>query len=319
MRVKIFFTLANLLIWCHTLPGQTLQDTLQTNDNPESYGGISVEETWQMQKSAYQKQLRSKGLSEQEVKSRMEVYESDKDYHVQRIIAQWKFAEQQKALAESQRLHAIQQRKLAEMYRKEAEKHRELDSLEKRKAREAKRQSDINRKRDVEIAEAYQQRAQKERELAEVQRQKALRERELAETARRKAMKQSMMVREFGKSRQEIISRNIKFMAENPGSRQIGMEVREGGALQLNINGYLKSGTVNVQILDPDGKTTHSYMLVSGDEDQSGDPSAWTSGSFNHTINQPELGDWKLIISPENAEGNIDISVAQYLDHIEKR
>ena len=292
MNKRAILLLIGLLITSSSVFCQVSKDTLKENPIfPQSfYGNISAEENWHMHKEAYKRQLGTKGLSENEIEKRMQEYEKQKAEFIIQYEEQRKLAEKQRQLAEIQRQKANEQQKLAETQRKEAETQRQLANIQREKANEQRKQAVIQ-----------SEEANKQRELAEIQRIKAEEQRKIVE--------------EYRKSIKELLNKNISFTSENSKAEIINLKINNDGALFFNINGYLNSGNVLVEIINPGGKKEGELSLEYSKGNTSGNSfTTNSSGSLNKTINKPESGEWEIKIIPKNAKGSVNILVAQYIN-----
>ena len=306
MNKRAILLLIGLLITSSFVFCQVSKDTLKENPVfPQFfYGNISAEENWQIHKEAYKRQLETKGLSENEIEKRMQEYEKQKAEFIIQYEEQRKLAEKQRQLAEIQRQKANEQQKLAETQRQEAETQRQLADIQREKANEQRKQAEIQRKE-----------ANKQRELAEIQRKNAEEQRELAEIQRLKAEEQRRIAEEYRKSIKELLNKNIGLTSENSKAGIINLKINNDGALFFNINGYLNSGNVLVEIINPSGKKEGELSLEYSKGNTSGNSfTTNSSGSLNKTVNKPESGEWKIKIIPKNAKGSVNILVAQYIN-----
>ena len=265
--------------------GQVPKDTLkEDNVYPQFYGYFSAEESWQLHKEAYKKQMEAQGISEKEIKKRMLEYEKQKEEALERI-------KKQKSLAEKQRQLAEVQRQEAEIQRKEAAVQRQKAAILRQKAQEQRK-----------LADQQRQLAEAQRKLAAVQRQKAFEQRKLAE--------------EWRKSIKKIHRENITFSKNKSEVASIPIEVNKKNTLFFNINGSISSGNMIIEIFNPNGKKEGELSLEHRKKSTSQTGVKYsdnTSGSLNKTINSPEIGDWLVKITAEKAESNVNISVAQYV------
>jgi len=122
---------------------QVAKDTLSVDYiyAPNSFNhSFSAEESWEIHKAAYIKQLKSKGLTDDEIKKRMVTYEKDKE----EFIAQVK---EQHRLAAIQRKKADDLRKLADIERKKADEQRKLADIQRAKADKQRKKAQEWRKK----------------------------------------------------------------------------------------------------------------------------------------------------------------------------
>ena len=294
MKSRAILLLLGLIISSSSVFSQVSKDTLRVDYiYPQFHGYFSPEESWQIHKEAYKKQLEAKGLSDNEINKKMQEYEKQKEEFIEKIIA-----EKQRQLAEIQRQQADEQRKQADVQRQEAEKQRQLAEIQRQQADELMNQADV------------------QRQEAEKQRQKADEQRKEAETQRKIADEQRKIVEEWRNSIKNLLNENFTMSGEDSKIKSVKIKITNKNALFFNINGDINSGNVLIEILNPNGKkegelslehrkvsTPKTETMLSGN----------TSGSLNKTINSPEIGDWLVKITPEKSNGNINISVAQYI------
>ena len=328
---------------------QESKDTLQENYiYPQFHDNFSVEESWQIHKEAYKKQLEAKGLSENEINKKMQEYEKQKEEQIARIKEQRKKAVKQRQLAEIQRQRANEQRKMAIVQRQEAElQHQKLKiqrqevELQRQKANEQRKMADVQRQ-EVEIqhqklkiqrqeAEMQHQRADEQRKQAEMHRQKSYEQQKLAEIQRGMAVEQRKeaeyqskiaeeqrkKIAELKKSIKKLFNENFNMSDNDSEIKSVKIEVTEMNSLFFNIDADINSGSVLIEIFNPNGKKEGELSLEHHRESTPKTATKFpshTSSSLNKTINTPEIGDWLIKITPEKSNGNINISVAQYMN-----
>ena len=140
--------------------------------NSINYDSTSPEEIWEIQKEDYKNELKSLGLSAQEIKVKMKVYVENKEEALKSIIKQRELATLERERAEKRRESAELQREKAEIARGKAEKQRDSAEVLREKS------------------EIQREKAQKLRDAAEILRKQAAVEREKAKSARAKAAKE---------------------------------------------------------------------------------------------------------------------------------
>ena len=123
---------------------------------PNSYEGLTPKESWYIHKAAYLKQLKTKGLTDEELKQSLIDYEKQKEEFLARVKEQHK-------IAEIQRKKAKEKRTLAAIERKKAEEQREKDAIQRKKADELRKQAETQRVK----AEEQRKKSQEWRENAE--------------------------------------------------------------------------------------------------------------------------------------------------------
>jgi hypothetical protein len=140
MKNRAVLLLIGLMISCSFVSGQESRDTLRKDSvYPRFYDSFSAEESWQIHKEAYKKQLEAKGLSGDEISKKMDEYDKRKAEFIDRMIEQRKLAEEQRQLAEVQRQKAAEQRKEAEVQRQKAYEVRKEAEAQRKKAEEERR------------------------------------------------------------------------------------------------------------------------------------------------------------------------------------
>ena len=130
-----------LLASSHCMFSQVAQDSLNVDHiyAPNHFNdSISAEESWEIHKAAYIKQLQSKGLTDAEIKKSMVTYEKEKE----EFIAQVK---EQHRLAAIQREKAAELRAKAAIIRVKADEQRKLAAIQREKADELRKLADIQR------------------------------------------------------------------------------------------------------------------------------------------------------------------------------
>ena len=95
-----------LLVSSHFVFSQEAQDSLGVNYiyAPNHFSNsFSAEESWEIHKAAYIKQLKAKGQTEDEIKSSMVTYEKDKAAFIAQVKEQLRLAAIQREKAAEQR------------------------------------------------------------------------------------------------------------------------------------------------------------------------------------------------------------------------
>lgn len=312
MKNKAVLLLLALIITSSFAFSQAIKDSEQENSvYPQFSNVFSVDESWQIHKEAYKKQLIAEGLSEKEINKKMKEYEKQKEEYIQNIKEQRIAAKKQRELAEVQRQKAKEQRKLAQIQREKASKQRELASVQRQESAKLREQAKEQRK----LASIQREKASENRKLAAVQREKASVLRKEAAKQRKIASEQRKKMDKLRKSLKKLKNENFNMTSKDSEIKSIEIEVSNENALFFNIVGDINSGNVLIEIFDPKGNKEGELSLEHQKESvfKSKSKSAGsTSGTINKTINSPEIGLWLVKVSPEKAKGNISISVAQY-------
>lgn len=311
MRKRAFY-LFILILSKGFLYSQVTNDSLGVKFiYPQFYETFSAEESWQIHKEAYIKQLKAEGLTEIEIDKKIVAYEKQKIDFIEKMT-------EQKRKAAIQRQKADEQRKQAVIQRKQAEDQRIQADILHQKAEEQRKEADVLREK-VAVTERQNERQRKkaveQRKQAEVQRQEALKLREEAEVQRKKAEILRREAEEWRNSFENIISERIIISSQSSNMKPIIINVNKKTPLLFSINGKISSGITLVEIINPNGKKEgelsleHKPKLESIRED---DFLNSTSGSLYKTISASEVGDWQIKISAKNSEGTVNVSVAQY-------
>lgn len=88
-------------------------------------------------------------------------------------------------------------------------------------------------------------------------------------------------------------------------------------SITIKFSATLKNGKCKMGIYDPKGEMYGRYLVLDSKYSGQGNvvsipnnnsPSLFFSGRFNWVIKKPKPGKWKIILLPENANGNIQIS-----------
>lgn len=266
-----------ILLACSSIMhGQVEKDSLSYNLN----SNFSGEETWQIHKAAYFKQLKSKGLPAKEIEAKMAKFEKIKEEFIAGL------REHQKSI-ELQRKKASEQRALAEIQRKKASELRKTANIERVKASE-------------------------QRKIAATQRIKANEQRKIAAIQRVQARKQREKVRELRAKNKIILSQNIELSQDSNRIKTIYFDVTEKTTLDIEFGMHLDSGKTLVELFNPkgtkEGELSLNYKSKS-DKNKEKDSSMPTAGAFNKIILNAEAGKWKINIKPKNSEGNLSISI----------
>ena len=317
-----------LMIGGGFVSGQVPKDTLR-NDSvyPRFHDSFSADESWQIHKEAYRKQLEARGLSGDEINKRMEEYEKRKEEFIERMIEQRKQAEQQRQLAEIQRQKAYEQRKEAEVQRQRSDEQRKAAEVQRQGAEKMRLEAGKIRKQgEIEREKAGEQRqqagiqrekAEEQRRAAETQRQRAEEQRKEAEAQREKAKEERRVAEELRNSIHTLLSENFTISGKDSEPIVVRINVTNRSSLFFNLNGEISSGTVMMEILNPEGKKRGEFSLehLKGSSVPPGTVySGTSSGSMNKVFNSPETGEWSVKITPEKSDCQINISVAQYTE-----
>ncbi len=294
---------------------QVAQDSLSVNYiyAPNHFNNsFSAEESWEIHKAAYIKQLESKGLTDDEIKRSMVTYEKDKEEFIARVKEQHRLAAiqrqkatEQRKLAAIQRKKAAEQRRLAAIQRQKADELRELANIERKKADEQRGKSAIQREKANEL-----------RKQAAIQRAKADEQRKLADIQRAKAEVQRKKAQEWRKSFKNILTKNITLTNQSNTSKPITFKVISKTTLRIGIRAHISSGTTLIEIYNPKGSKEGELSLnfkSKSDSNEEGEGLEYTSGVLDKTISGAEVGEWQIKISSQKPEGTVAMSVAQYI------
>ncbi|WP_417369551.1 hypothetical protein [Gelidibacter japonicus] len=292
---------------------QVAKDTLGVNYiyAPNIFNdNLSPKESWEIHKAAYIKQLKSKGLTDDEIKRSMVTYEKEKIEFIaqvkeqQRLAAiQRKKAAEQRALADIERMKADEQRKLAAIQRQKADELRKLADIERKKADEQRGKDGIQREKADEL-----------RKQADIERAKADEQRKLAEIQRVKAEEERRKTQEWRKNAENILIKNITFTNQSNNNIPIIFKVTSKTNLHIGIRAHISSGTTLIEIYNSNGIKEGELSLNSKSQSASLEDKEelkYTSGSLDKTISNAEVGEWQIIISSQKSEGTVAISVAQ--------
>lgn len=298
--VLIFFICNGFLF------GQVTNDSLGGSAiYPQFYDDFSAEESWQIHKEAYIKQLKKKGLTASELENKIAVYEENKKAFIENI-------KEQKKLAAIQRKEAEKLRAAAKVQRKEAEKLREV-------AAEQRKQAGILRKeaadRRSEFA-AIREQAEVVRKEASIQRKNAETQRKLAAIQRKEAKKLRAEAQKLRNSFDNILTKKITFTHQSANIKPIRINVDKKTNLHFSLHGTIRSGDTLVEIFNPKGKKEGELSLehnTTTTPNKQNAFSATTSGSFNKTISNADIGQWQIKITANKSEGNVNVSVAHYI------
>jgi cell wall-associated NlpC family hydrolase len=279
---------------------------------PIFYESFSAEESWEIHKEAYIKQLKAKGLTVDEIEKKIIAYEKQKEefiaqiYEQRRLAAiQRKEADKQRMQAEIQRAKANEQRKQAVIQRAKADKQRKQAIVQSKIADEQRKQADIQRAK-----------ADEQRQRADIQRAKANEQRKLADIQRAKADKQRKKAEEWRNSFENILTENIKLSSQSVNIKPILFKVNKKTSLLFGIKGKISSGSTLIEIFNPSGKKKGELSLEHKTTSGSTGENEFfksTSGYLNKTISDSEVGDWQIKISSQKSEGIVNITVAQYV------
>lgn len=105
------------------------------------------------------------------------------------------------------------------------------------------------------------------------------------------------------------IHRNIDLKNESQ-TKEVKIEMNEKECrFNLRINSLVRGGEVTIEIYNPNGKKQGNFSV--GCEIQSDHAQETVNGLITKLIDNPELGDWKIKIIPENAVGKVSIEFSQ--------
>ena len=294
---------------------QVAQDSLSVNHiyAPNHFNhSFSAEESWEIHKAAYIKQLKSKGLTDNEIKRSMATYEKDKEEFITRV-------KEQHRLAAIQRKKADELRKQADIVRKEANELRKQADIVRKDADELRKQADIVRKKaDKQREKGAIQRAKADelRKQADIQRAKADEQRKLAEIQRVKAEELRKKTQEWRKNAENILIKNITLTNQSNNSKPIIFKVTSKTTLRIGIRAHISSGTTLIEIYNPkgikEGELSLNFKSKSGSNEEK-EGLEYTSGALDKTISGAEVGKWQIKISSQKSEGTVAMSVAQYI------
>ena len=271
---------------------------------PNFYDRMSPEESWEIQKSAYVKQLKSEGLTSSEIEVKMKDYEKQKKEFLKNRLEQRKEveklrkqAELQRKDAEKLRAQAKEQRIQSDILRKQAEKNRMQSSRQREQAEEIRIQ-----------AAAQRVNADKLRKEADLLRERADVLRTQAEAQRNKA--------EEWRNRFDVVYTqkiNIKGSKE---IKPISIKIDKKTTLLINISGSINTGSSLIEIFSPSGKKEGELSLVSSAKSKASkenERSNTTSASLHKTISDAETGEWQIKVSSHKSEGELSVSVAKQI------
>ncbi|MFD2034645.1 hypothetical protein ACFSKL_07595 [Belliella marina] len=343
---KSIFLLFVLLVSSTFVFSQVKMDSLAVNyiyppnppNPPNIYDGFTPKESWDIHRAAYIKQLKAKGLTDEELKKSLIEYENQKEEFIAQVkeklrIAeiQRKNAEEQRALAaierkkaeelrkqaEIERAKADEQRKLAEIQRAKADEQRKLAEIQRAKADEQRASDAIERKKAEELrkqAGIERAKADEQRKIAEIQRAKADEQRKLAEIQRLKADEQRKKSQEWRNNSENILTKNITLSNESSNSKPIVFKVTSKTTLYIGIRAHISSGNALIEIFNPEGIKEGELSLKAKPSPNKGKGELeYTSGALDKTISNAGAGEWQVKISSQKSNGNVAMSVAQYI------
>ena len=312
MKNRAILLLLGLLIISSFVFSQASKDTVQESSiYPQFHGAFSVDESWQIHKEAYKKQIIAEGLSEKEVNQKMQEYEKQKEEFLERVKEQKEVAKKQRLIAEVQRQKAKEQRKLAKVQRQKAHEQRKLAQIQRQESKKHRQKANEQRK----LADIQREKSKEQRKLAAVQREKAGVQRKEAAKQRKIADEQRKKAVELRKSIKKLKNENFNMTGKDSKIKSVEIVVSKKNTLFFNIDGDINSGKVLIEIFNPKGKKEGDLSLEHQKESvfkRKNKFTGSTSGSLNKTINTPEIGTWLVKVTPEKTKGNISISVAQF-------
>lgn len=140
-----------------SLFSQVVKDSLGGNFiYPRFYDRMSPEESWEIHKEAYIKQLKAKGLTANEIKKEVADYEKQKSKFLKNVIKQRKLAAIRRENAEKLRGEAEIRRKQAAIQRQNAEKLRDEGEIRRTQAAILRKEAEVQRKRAEEWRDSFE-------------------------------------------------------------------------------------------------------------------------------------------------------------------
>jgi|GEM_PF-1741454 len=314
---KSAFLLSFLLVCSSFMFCQVKKDSIEVINTypPQSYGNsydhFSPEESWEIHKAAYIKQLKSKGLTGDEFKRSMITYEKDKEEFIARVKEQHRLAAIQREKDANQRAKdAIQREKDAEerakhaIQRKKDAEERAKHAIQREKDAEERAKHAIQRKKDAEERAKHAIQREKDAE----QRAKDAIKREMAEAQRKKSQ-------EWRNNAENILIENIP-LSKKISIKSIPFNVTSKTTLRIGIRAHISSGTTLIEIYNPEGIKEGELSLEHKSKPTSSADNEFlkkTSGALDKTISGAEVGEWQIKISSKKSEGTVAMSVAQYI------
>ena len=282
---KSIFLLFVLLVSSTFVFCQVKNDSLADNHiYPQNfYDGFTPKESWEIHKAAYIKQLKSKGVTEEEIKKSLEAYEKQKEEFLAKVTeeqriaeAERKKAEEQRTLAAIERTKADELRKKAEIQRKKADDLRKLADIERAKADEQRTKSAVERTRADEL-----------RKKADIERAKADALRKQADIKRAKADEKRKKSQEWRKNAEDILIKNIALSYQSSDSQPIIFDVTSTTTLYIGIRAHINSGSTLIEIYNPKGVKEGELSLKhksKSDLNKHKEEPEYTSGALDKTI-----------------------------------
>ena len=317
MKKNVFVGLF-LILGCSFLFAQTRTDTTKSDEvYPQFYDSFSAEESWEIHREAYIKQLKSKNLSDKAIKKELKIYDDKKADFIKRVIKLRKEAaekrlmvEKQREKAEALRAKAEEQRAVADELRKDAERQRKRAEIIRSRMEKRVEQASLQREEAVkqrEFASIQRQKAVKLRQAAMVQRKEAMLMRRDAEVIRRKAEK-------LRNSVEVLFSDNVEIKASQTSIERIPLQIKGDSGISISIFGSIKSGIAKMELFDPNGKKEGELTLEHKSDKNLKENTVVinTSGSFTKTIDNPKNGTWIIKITPNSAKATINYRITRF-------
>jgi len=105
----------------------------------------------------------------------------------------------------------------------------------------------------------------------------------------------------------DMFATTVNLQGESKPKEVIVKVEKEIPVMFLTINGGIKSGSVSVEIYDPNGKKQGSFTI----ENDADENSEVTNGSINRSFKAPMKGKWKVRVDSNKAYGNVFITSIQ--------
>jgi hypothetical protein len=234
-------------------------------------------EKWEIQMKAYRKQLEKLSLNERELQERLKEFEEQKElFYEKQMVSRQK--------AEIMRQQAEINKQQAEITRKEAEVKRQEAEIKKQKAA-------VKKLEQVEAMKRYH---------------------DLTYDADTFWEMWPNAKYSFNKDARVLLEKTLD-LQDNSQTVEYEVEIKNKSQLYLNAYCAVSLGKVKMEIFDPSGNklgfiSVERSIRPKGRSDEDNETA---NGSIVKTINEPELGKWRVVLSPKKSKTKIHIVIAQ--------
>lgn len=303
MKNGILAMLFCLISLNHTAICQSVKETKEECAiSHRDYTYFSPQESWEINREAYQKQLVSEGLNAKEVEVKLGMFDEIKVVLVGQVNLKIKEASLLNDHSEMLMRQAEIRIMDAQIFKKKIELLK-LDS-----GSSTKEINQLQAKADELMEQAKQS-------LAE---SKALKKKSdsLMDTADRQKKTGSVFMNNWEIFFQEV----ILLSPERSKKRTIEVNVDKRKSVVFRVVGSIEAGSCLIEIFDPNNKKEGEVLLnytdkkATGGNKKSDACDKKASGGFTKTIDHPKAGTWHIKVTPKDSKGWVNIKLEEKRD-----